>query len=378
MKSIRIIIALSLILATIALDMSSAKRRASTSNYAAMTAELGLTSGYKTWGDNQSAGTSFPTVNFYLKFNVLKGQKPISCGGTYAYKSTNNFNLDNNVSFPIDASWPLPKEFKSTYCSTYPGYCLVTDVKAFNLLQANEYYYAVTYTSKAGKEEKFHIIITNGGEVTTTGFMGKIGKPQMQAMADQYKNARASNIEFFLRKVNEIIQKSDYVIKDYEGIVSIQNKKNKPLQDNLKEGKKYLENALNRKNTLVNEIAALNAKIAQRDITIANTQSDREKCINELITLTQNLAVEEAKVAAAEAKKKADIAAKKAEKAKVIKKVFYYLEACYFFRVFAEKLIKAEADVDAALTGAHVKTTEKKLQTAFYPIKVQFANAGTK
>lgn len=142
--------------------------------------------------------------------------------------------------------------------------------------------------------------------------------------------------------------------------------------------KRNLKLLLKKKKNLENEITTLNLKIAEREIKINITNAEKQKCNNEYINLIFLRDQEELKVKAKKEQLVKDIADKKVLKSKALKKIFYYLEACYFYRLFGEKLIKAEADLDPALTGKNVKTTEAKLAKAFYPIKFQIAETGSK
>merc|ERR1712084_163243 len=94
----------------------------------------------------------------------------------------------------------------------------------------------------------------------------------------------------------------------------------------------------------------------------------KQTCDEEHVNLLLAIQTEELKIK----KKNEEIAknlanAKKARQAG-LKKLFYWLEASYFYRVFAEKLVKNVADLDKACTDANIKS-------AFMPISVSFASA---
>jgi hypothetical protein len=355
--------------------MSSAKRRTQTSNYASLTAELGFSSGYKTWGsENDDPSYSSVPVEYYLEFK--ENGKTITSGSFDNNESTNSFNLNDQIFFFIGSNWALPSEFKKNYCSQGPR-CTVDKIKSLNLMKSDNYYFVVNYTTKNGKADSFKIILVNGAELTSEDDW-TVGKVELEKMANVFSTQKLSNYQYFAEKVNLIIGNCEKVVKTYQRILSIFNKEKKRRDLEYNEAKKTYEKYVSDKQKLEQEIKALNDKIAARDIEISNTLSDKEKCINEHISLVKELNIEEIIYDNAVKKKAEDLAKLRAEKAQTIKRVFYFLEASYFFRVFAEKLIKAEADVSAALTGAHIKTTEQKLAKAFYPIKVQFANSSGK
>ena len=90
MKTFRIIIALALFLTSIAaLDMSSAKRRTETSAYVSLYTSLGLTSGFKSMAAESYDDAIF---EYFLMFNVGKGQKPINVGSQEDTQQRNGFD----------------------------------------------------------------------------------------------------------------------------------------------------------------------------------------------------------------------------------------------------------------------------------------------
>jgi len=380
MKTFRIIIALALFLTSIAaLDMSSAKRRTETSAYVSLYTSLGLTSGFKSMAAESYDDAIF---EYFLMFNVGKGQKPINVGSQEDTQQRNGFDDFNGegVSFYINNSWKnIPADFKKKFCNEFDE-CLILykDLKGFTLLSSHNFYYAVTYLNSLGKEDRFHIILTNGAEVRTNNDIIVVTRVQMEAQETSIiSNAQKIDAEF-LRYVNQVISSSNDVILKYNEMLEQNDKSIKNSARNLENNEKKLKTFIEKKKNLENEITTLNLKIAEREIKINNTNAEKQKCNNEYINLIFLRDQEELKVKAKKEQLVKDIADRKVLKSKALKKIFYYLEACYFYRLFGEKLIKAEADLDPALTGKNVKTTEAKLAKAFYPIKFQIAETGSK
>merc|ERR1712160_207842 len=128
-----------------------------------------------------------------------------------------------------------------------------------------------------------------------------------------------------------------------------------------------LEKFLKKKEALRKEIEIINANIDRKKTSVLTNQSLKAKCEDELMNLYLQIKAEEARIAAA-----------KASKAEKVKLCFYYIEASFYYRVFAEKLVKTEADLVIATTGAALTATQTKIKTAFFPVLVNFATTVAK
>merc|ERR1712037_683296 len=134
------------------------------------------------------------------------------------------------------------------------------------------------------------------------------------------------------------------------------------LEKATKDWKKALED----KQRLETQITNIVIAIAKRQLEISALKSELTKARTEKLHAVMAKKVMELFIANQKRIKQ--------QRATQIEQFWYFLEAAYFYRVFPDKLIAAQADIDPALSKANIKTTKAKIAKAFYPIKVEFAN----
>lgn len=366
MKTIRLIIAISLIIGAFALDMSSNKRRTETSSYVSMYTAMGLQYGYK----ELSMATDNNDAMFKWYLETSDGKKL----GENDSLSTMSFINKNMVTFPV--SFPmfagLPADVKG---SCKPGVCEFKEVKTFHLQELQDLYKFKVVFNNGTKNVTFYIVITNGADLPQAGLVSKERMIKEETTFSQ--NNRSEN-SFFL----------DYCVKAQKSAAEaarlftiIKNKNANKLEEYKKiyDGyKKEYDNYLKQKQQLETEQAALLAKIAAKKEELNNTIQSAKSCETEVIELITKIQTLTDIVKAKEAARKKKIDDLTKAKAQCAKEFYYFIEAGYFYRVFAEKLIAAEADVENALSGNNLKTTKNKITKAFYPIKVVFPDMTTK
>lgn len=365
MKTIRLIIAISLIIGAFALDMSSTKRRTETSSYVSMYTAMGLQYGYKELA--MATDSNDAMFKWYLQF--ADGKKI----GENNSVSVMSFVNKNMITFPLSfqMSTAIPADMKN-YCKFS---CEIKEVKTFHLEDYQDAYrYKVVFNNN-GKDVHFYIVITNGADLPQDGLVSKERMIQEETTFKQ--NNRTEN-KFFIEALVQGQQAAADAAKHFALIKDKNVNKLNEYKKTYEEFKKEYEKYLKQKQQLEAEQAALLAKIAAKKEELNNTIQKAKSCeteVIELISKIQNLQ-EIVKAAQAARKKKIDDLTK--AKAQCAKEFYYFIEAGYFYRVFAEKLIAAEADVENALSGNNLKTTKNKITKAFYPIKVVFPDMITK
>lgn len=136
----------------------------------------------------------------------------------------------------------------------------------------------------------------------------------------------------------------------------------------LLEEKKKIEADIQRLNTIINN--------KKNDVRVTITQ--RTTCDEEHVNLLFAIETEEKKNKRDQQIIDKNLADAKKKRQEKLKELFYWLEASYFYRVFAERLVKNVAALDAATTEATIKGTQTKIKSAFKPIEVTFAAAVAK
>ena len=377
MKIIRLIIALSLILGSLALDMSSVKNRASTSAYVELYTELGFNSGFRQGPPASLNWNPEPEkFQYYIQYTNPIDSK-IKLVGDKSTQTMLTFvdRIDGTISFKTTDAWNslLPQFIKSKCNSTI---CKFTTnlVKSFSQGKSDNYFFTVVLQ---GQNKSFKIILTNGVDAVTDP-SNEVGLPTMTEQVNNYENATGG-------KKNQFAQHLILVIENYTNILKWINdikKKQANLQNVYKANTIALEGKLEKKkeekNKLVNEIDVLNTTIATQRTSITNLQSKKNKCNEELINIILQISNETKRIEKAKSQKAENIAKNTESRTKAIKNLFYYIEASYFYRVFAEKLIKKESEVLAAFTGTNFITTKTKIVNAFFPIPIDFASQSAK
>jgi hypothetical protein len=343
-----------------------------------MYTELGFSSGFKTL-----SGTGFnfgsPTqplvheeAKYWIRVNDSKG-KELNLGDK-SQGSTANFIIDGfaAIQFDIKSSWMtgMPDWLKK-HCNT--NSCTVNTAETFFLSHtAGEMYFNVGMYEKG---QSFKIMVSNGSETKESGMISKNKLKKQEQKFEElfYKrnqtfwnqiNAIRANLDSALSLLKKAKEAAKNLKAYWEGMIKTEEDKLKKLRDD----KKKIEA----------DIARLNTVITTKKNEVTDTMKQKRTCDEQQVNLL--LAIQAETKALKAAQKVIDDNLAKAKKAReeAIKKLFYWLEASYFYRVFAERLVKNTKDLAAATLEATIAGTQAKIKSAFMPIKVNFATASAK
>jgi len=372
MKTIRLIIVLALIFGSLALDMSSAKERSATSAYTTLYTELGFTEGYKSmWGSYGVAAQS-ESFQFYIEVVGANG-KAVKIGEA-SVQNTDNFvqEVSSAITFPTTAALKaLFPAWMQTECTNQA--CTFHGIKSFTNLKNSNFYFQVELNKN---NKSFQIVITNGAEVATSP--EAVSKNTITQQTQKYANSKPIRTSEFWIAISNMKSNLDSVMEVLTLFKTNANGRTQYLAGVIKVLKASMEKDLKKKEALRKEIEIINANIDRKKTSVLTNQSLKAKCEDELMNLYLQIKAEEARIAAAKVAAAKELALAKATKAEKVKLCFYYIEASFYYRVFAEKLVKTEADLVIATTGAALTATQTKIKTAFFPVLVNFATTVAK
>jgi len=363
--------------------MSSAKSRVETNAYVSLYTSLGMTEGYKTnlaslQPPPYNGGAAIPpcTENDDAKFFiVVKGANgKESQVGSADPKSTNVFfdSVANAFIFPSSEAWnaKFPKWLKDQCNSTT---CTLKTVSSVTRTEngSDQFFNLVI-----NDQNKLKVNLTNGSWVSGCGVYTV---NRMQATITDFNNAKQIFGENFWHRQTQVVLALKNAFYNI-GELKSHNKKraefiNRMITENQKEADKYVKV----KQALNEAIAALNGQIDAVRTLISVTTSRKARCTSEYQNLNLQIITEEKRIAAKKVEIATNLAAAKLKKKIYLKGLFYWIEASFFYRVFAERLVKDEAALDAAtLTPTALKATQGKITNAFYPVPVTFAELSAK
>jgi len=383
MKTIRIIVLLAIIAfsAINTLDMSSAKTKASSSAYVAMYTELGFSTGFKNMEGlsstrNRGRGRTpekTELANFWLRYN--DGKKDIDIGSKNLL-STSTFIVygSEEIMFDIRADWPLPK-FLEKYCSslsTSKKSCSFSKTMAFILgMDEANFFLQVSID----KNHTFQIMIANGSEDKMDN---SICRATLEAMVEEHKKYIYQRNEEFYRIISEIISRLETTLRTFGQMKKIVAENKQYLENRIKEDEEKLKKLNSIKKRIAEEIKNLHTVINNKKNEVKLNIKKNANCQEEIVSINLAIFEEEKKKEKEEAKFAKNLKESKERRQKHLKTLFYWLEASYFYRVFAEKLVKDVAALDVATTDATIKGTQEKVIKAFKPITVLFASVSSK
>merc|ERR1712032_402942 len=344
------------------LDMSSAKTKASSSAYVAMYTELGFSTGFKNMEGlsstrNRGRGRTpekTELANFWLRYN--DGKKDIDIGSKNLL-STSTFIVygSEEIMFDIRADWPLPK-FLEKYCSS-----LSTSKKSCSF--------------SIDKNHTFQIMIANGSEDKMDN---SICRATLEAMVEEHKKYIYQRNEEFYRIISEIISRLETTLRTFGQMKKIVAENKQYLENRIKEDEEKLKKLNSIKKRIAEEIKNLHTVINNKKNEVKLNIKKNANCQEEIVSINLAILEEEKKKGKEEAKFAKNLKESKERRQKHLKTLFYWLEASYFYRVFAEKLVKDVAALDVATTDATIKGTQEKVIKAFKPITVLFASVSSK
>lgn len=389
MKTFRLIIVLALFLGSFALDMSSAKNRAANSAYVSLNAELGKKEGYSTMnqqfafpsGPEPSIYAS-PNFNYYLSVIGADGKEKI-IGSETDTKSTSSFIGTGGACSPmspvnviISPNWfsKLPG-WMQKYCSS--NSCHFKTVTTLTYQQNAETLFQYTVNLAGGKT--FRIILINGTDSTSnSNGNNQVDKNHINYQVVSHKQFNHTCLENLSTSIENIIDPLTKLLAD----LSLMREKASTLITVNKGRIKIAKDDLDKKNAtkkkLVDAITILNSTIDKKNSDVKRKLCSKSKCKDELVSIRMSIVAESKLI---EKEKKAIAAAlEKAKngKKKAIKNLLYQMNASYFYRVFAEKLVKGEAELITATTGNALKSTKSKIVKAFFPIAIEFSSLTAK
>jgi len=373
MKTIRLIIVLALIFGSLALDMSSAKERSATSAYTTLYTELGFTEGYKSMQRPRRGGRAGPieTFSFFIR---IAGAGPNGKSldiGAGSVQTTDKFVQNGGaITFPTTASLKaLFPDWMKKKCTNEA--CTFQEIKSFTNLKNENYYYQVALLKD---NKSFQIIY--GAENCYE--IGCVSHSKIYEQTQIYINSFPVRTESFWRTIASMKNDLGTALEFLNALKLDAKKRTAYWKEKNEKIKIDLEKFLKKKEALRKEIEIINANIDRKKTSVLTNQSLKAKCEDELMNLYLQIKAEEARIAAAKVAAAKELALAKATKAEKVKLCFYYIEASFYYRVFAEKLVKTEADLVIATTGAALTATQTKIKTAFFPVLVNFATTVAK
>jgi len=360
MKLIRIILALSLIIGSFALDMSSHRRRTATNAYVRMYTSLGLKTGYKSM-----AGT-VPLRRLFIKYSIKninqdKKNYPIN-DQSYAisfldlFPGTREDEGHGSITLKLNKFDGLPNEFKDEFVRDESDEEVFTlhGLKTVQIAEdSTGIYFAITYKSKTGKDFSFDLVIRNG--INTNSENGLVGMAELELLKSKVMSGITHQQSQINLQIKLLEENTTAIIKSYKKLTEASRNRE-------------IEIAEDRELDERERIEPLNLQVKQNEELITTLFLQ--------ITKTEKLIIELSVLELALAKQLEEIEKEKKEKKILLnlklKEIHYHFEAAYFFRVFPVRILQTTKQIELALKTENKLETEKKLQKAFYPILFQF------
>jgi hypothetical protein len=353
-----------MIFGSLALDMSSTKRRTTTSAYVALYTSLGFENGYKSLGDNGSASTLF---NYYLSNDAkeFKGLETID-----PLKSAQFiYNIDGGylaISMTPAVFDKLPKWFKD-YCNGVQCKLPLTIITSMTKSN-NPVVVEVKITGTDKINHQFKINFTNVDGTWAPGTL------QYSSLKITYNYDDA--ISKKSKEITDLVKLAkEFIVQIYEGLGRLsrdQGNKEEILED-LVTPKKNLAEAKKNHEEITKNLQMIQQQIAANELEIKKQSDKKAVCLQELQNKISEIEVEETLNKNKQSALDLQIQDNKTMKDHAEKLLFYWLEAAYYYRVFGERLLKSDKDVPAALLPANISVFTTKIKNAFYPQIVKFA-----
>lgn len=373
MKTIRILIALALVIGALALDMSSLKRRTETSSYVAMYTALGLKYGYKQNINTYDYGDYF--MEYIIKWKDANGKFHSASNSEYCNKITTPTKY--TLSFPYSQSDfnSFPDALKN-FCTG--GNCVITTA---NMLQYFENtdggYFQIDYTYKK-QNRAVYLFVQNTSDDPNCDPYDYYPKLYLKKQAEQFKIESATVSDRFYEILSSMEVSCQRAITYLNQIKSTIAEGRASVEKEIKRIQDRLDHYRKEKQQLEQSINISNKQIAELETKVNTALSDKRKCEEEKVDLNNRIEAEKIRIQQ-EKKKIADfIKQKEQERSDAVTQLFYRFESAYYYRVFAEKIVKTPAECTTAVDSKHMESTKEKLTKAFFPIKINFADPNAK
>ena len=368
MKIIKLTIVLAMIFGSLALDMSSTKRRTTTSAYVALYTSLGFEYGYKAYGSFS------PNVIFqyYISFETSPGT--FKAVGQDTPLRSSKFFMNNALilSMTNAVKVNLPAWLQS-YCKT-DNQCsfAASNLTSFTQLENGDSYFLVGIK---GDDKKTHKIQINFTNVSKDFARDTIPTFKLSAITGEYANLNSGLRQAF----NDVTQSAaNHILKIRTNLEQLIESSVYSLNTQLKDLKTQIEEFITKKETLTKELTNIQSQITTNAKDIQKKKDLKSLCLEELQNIIIEISAEEKIIKSKKEEKELKIAENKVKKEGAEKVLFYWLEASYFYRVFGEKLVKSEKDVPAVLLPENFTVFSNKIKSAFYPRQFLFADANKK
>lgn len=373
MKMIRILIVITLILTALALDMSSAKRRASTSAYVALYTSLGLKYGYKEL--NSDVNYKDYTMNYDVRIKDEKG-----------VEITLSANLGSNQ-ITTESPGMLSFNYNSADESKLPAWlrplcsfetCKIENCNLFQYFQGPKENLKIDF-HVGDKTYSVFLYVTNATDTPKPDiFDGLYPRNLIQKQVEEFKLALAPKDYLYIEYLNKISSSAqssiDKLEKIKKNVIDDRNTKQKILEEKTK----MLNDLRAEKKSIETQITQLNSRITKYTDDVKLLTSQFNKCEAEVQNIALDIVNENTKIQKEKTRIETETKKLQVDRAKAVSLLFYNFEAAYYYRVFSEKIVKTEADATAAVEAKNIETTKTKIINAFYPINVQFAASKAK
>jgi hypothetical protein len=372
MKFTRIIITLALIMSSsLALDMSSQKRRTSTSAYVALYTSLGFENGYK-----EMEGPSDPTDTpffYYIRNIDDNGVKH----GERKNETVDRFFVSNGLRFYYNNDMNLPEDFLAEFCYTRENElysnCLIKNLDAvvFTENPDNSCFFKVKYQKRNRRIGTLEIVITNkdlNNKVKSVGLISRLKNERDFVVSNiNDKKIKFQNLFNSLKSnLAEILN----TYKDLHSDITEQERNYNSRKRNVEQQILQLETE---KLQLEEQIKEYYAKIILINIEKTKKNAEIVKCNSDLLSLQRMIDIEKERKLSLQKEREINIQKKESEIIAKYAVIQYHFDSAHFFRIFPEKIANSPDDVKAALSDDRVKLTEENLNRAFSPVQIEFS-----
>jgi hypothetical protein len=379
MKTIRLIIVLALFVCSLALDMSSAKSRVETNAYVSLYSSLGLTEGFKTMFNQPSRGEIPSNIrrnfnqnaNYYINVEGANG-KVADIGATTPQTQPDFVSQAGAFTFLTREAWNsrFPAWLKSMCTSTS---CTIKNIQSISVQTGSDdlWFFQITILNK----KTFKIILTNGGLQQLNNQFPHV---KMLEIVTKFTIAKVKRTQQFWQQVDSVLNQVAQTIDAVAAIQQTNEKRKTVIKENVAFYQGQLNAHIATKKQLTQTIATLNSAIDAKKQQVSARQTDKSRCWQEFVSINLRIENEQKRIENVKANIATQLAKAQENKTKTLKNIFYWLEASYYYRVFAERLVKDVAALDVATADAAITATQTKIKNAFLPIPIAFATNASK
>jgi hypothetical protein len=370
---IRILIAISLILTALTLDMSSAKRRVSTSAYVALYTSLGLKTGYKELSKT-ALNSNYYTMTYDIKVKNEQGNDIEIGKGEFPKFDTETSGV---LAFQYEEDLSKFPEWLKSSCKD--NFCRLDNAIFFNYYTTPDYIKIIFL-----KDDKKHTVFLYLTNLTDNPLPDEMDFLYPRSLVkNQIENFNQLLSTFNKRYFDLLTSISAKTVTVVEYLEEIKMKILKATDAEAR--KKHRDNLLaqlgklrDQKQKIEIQITHSNQNINIFTLSIQSLSSDNKKCEEEMQNLTKDIESEKIIINTNKDLIQKQIKKLSLERETCIAKLYYNFEAAYFYRVFSEKIVKTQAEMTIAVDAKNIETTKTKISKAFFPINVKFASAKVK